>query len=309
MCGRSRFELCPLGAQKWRKVAQKALDAVLLMLSDQQMVMGSMMLCSISLEFSTITQYHFRIIRDLVYISFVVHQGAVDLLRAYLERHPVIAYSKAAVILTTGTLVMFATAITYDDNFLRIWGLPACCVFRDMHRAYSGRRALMVTFISILWLDGMRDLFVAFFPHRRVSIRASKSAEKISEIPLNLHISAVELGHKILKELYRNLKVSLTPKAFFYALMYTCWLPVSSATLVLVLLSCTLEELLRSSVFALMRIYAQVLFCTVDVISLRRGAAENGMIGTEDQWAFRQMAYILLPLLPGLALFEPLYGK
>jgi hypothetical protein len=78
-----------------KQTSSDAIQQVVLVLSDQQLITGASILIIGYMKHCTITQYHFYIVSLLGWISFATHQPTAMILQKYLIARPSMRHWRA----------------------------------------------------------------------------------------------------------------------------------------------------------------------------------------------------------------------
>jgi hypothetical protein len=305
-----------------KHISREAVQQVVLMLSDQQLITGASILIIGYAKHCTITQYHFNIITLLGWISFTSHQPTLMILQEYLIPRPSMRHWRA--IWISGLMGMVGTALVviYNNDFLDTYGMSTQCVWDNIRNNYSWQWLIQLVVNSFVLLWGYLAAMNLLFPSKLSwMITINSWFQKVFRMPSRIYNkSKIKLANEkaLLMNLWNPWKVAALStshpslKAIYHlsaaAISWLIWLAISGFTFLAFFLVLTFSEICYSVTLDLFRIYASLLWATTLLLTLRNGAAENGMEGDESDWGFGQLLPLLLLILPVLAAWEIIYG-
>ncbi|KAK4546952.1 hypothetical protein LTR36_001684 [Oleoguttula mirabilis] len=174
------------------------LSQIVVMLSDQQLVLGFSMLIVGYVKFVTMTEYHFAIVSALSNISFVVHVSTIPVVvRAMFDKDKADAkwYNfkrlwRAIAKIVFDILLFISFVPTGNSWWLANYGLPTYCIWRNTKGNYNGvsTRTMIADMVLLCW--GVAYELHAFFPIFAEDASASRLLEcavSVLLVPRHLH--------------------------------------------------------------------------------------------------------------------------
>ncbi|KAE9379458.1 hypothetical protein N431DRAFT_478474 [Stipitochalara longipes BDJ] len=143
--------------EKTKKIWEDALEKMVLMMSDQQMITGiALMVSAITQLNCGISAYHWQITIYLVWFSSFTHLATLTFLRGYLhENSPMrwwrLFFMTALIGLLIAALVPTGRGDWLPDNQPSMSGAPALCIFSSQHQGQD-TTSLVTMLFSILVL-------------------------------------------------------------------------------------------------------------------------------------------------------------
>ncbi|KAK5124606.1 hypothetical protein LTR85_001319 [Meristemomyces frigidus] len=281
----------------------KTTSQILVMLSDQQLVLGFSILTVGYVKFVTMTEYHFAIVSALSNISFVVHVSTIPVVvRAMFDNEEADSswYSfkklwRAIAKLIFDILLFISFFPTGNRWWLVDYGLPTYCVWYNTKGNYNGRpmRTMIADMVLLSW-------GVAYELHAFFLIFAEESgASKLLECVVWVFLVPRQLHARI----RAKTKQQTSPLLRWVFLLLEKLLWVFSFV---VFVSC---EVIASQTLRLTRSWAMLISNSVRIFRLRARAPLEGRIGNENAWSFGQTVSIFMLLLPTFLAFELCYDK
>jgi hypothetical protein len=297
-----------------KRISREAIQQVVLMLSDQQLITGASILIIGYIKHCTITQYHFDIIALLGWISFTSHQSTLMILQEYLAPRPSMRHWRAIWISGLFGMIGVALIVTFNNNFLHTYGMSTQCVCNNMRGNYSKQWLVWLALYLFLLVWGYLAVMAMLFPDQIWWITTVSSMfQYVFKIPTRIrNKSRIRFVQEqaLLADLSRHWTKSAPSIRTTYhlgatAISWSTWLIITSLTFLIFLLFFSISEIITIDLF---RIYASLLWAAASLFSLKWSAVENGMDGSENDWGFGQLLPLLLLILPVFAAWEIIYG-
>ncbi|GES65132.1 hypothetical protein P168DRAFT_322166 [Aspergillus terreus] len=149
---------------------------VCLMLSDQQLVMGTAMLLIGLARHCNIPQYYFEIIVDFGWVTSSVFQGSVLVTYPIFQQNPAMRHWRAAWMTFQAGFIFICDILTHHQDWMLTFGMPTQCIWDSFSTWYgdglgtilligelslqiliSSLLGLILTFAVLLW--GFRYIF------------------------------------------------------------------------------------------------------------------------------------------------------
>ncbi|KAF7195242.1 hypothetical protein HII31_03448 [Pseudocercospora fuligena] len=296
------FRTPPEKERPWCSKFRTTLSDIVIMLSDQQLVLGFSILSVGYFKFGSTTQYHFAIISALSNISFVVHVSTVPILKQAMfsdqEKVELKNFKRlwrAIAKLCFDILLFVSLWPTGNSWWLKDYGISVNCIWRDPGGNYHGTKLRMMVANMVLLTWGIWYEISAFFP--------AVSSNKGVNIVLKGIIFVLLLPKKLHLHLVRRRGSSVcSPKdikeRLCFGLQWISWVISVS------ILACS--EVVYSQSLRFTRNWAMLISNSYLIFKLRARGADQGRIGNENAWSFGQgvaMFVLLLPLCLALELY------
>ncbi|PKY00557.1 hypothetical protein P168DRAFT_322166 [Aspergillus campestris IBT 28561] len=140
-------------AQKWTG-SSTALIKICLMISDQQLVIGTAMLLIGFITHCNIPQYYFEIIADYGWVTSCVYQTSVMVTYPVFQQKPAMRHWRAAWMTCQAGFIFICQILTYHKDWLFLFGTPTKCIWENMSTGYvkgSQMVQLIVTLSFQVW--------------------------------------------------------------------------------------------------------------------------------------------------------------
>lgn len=276
---------------------------------DQQLFTGLAMLLIAFIKACSITQYHFEIINDLVWLSSSVTLAADFVIRPQHFENRVSRHFRFAATMTMIASLFVLEIITWKDNYLAssdTMGLPMiCCWSPHVEAEYSPYRLSIVALLFLVW-NAFAELSM-YYPKIEWIDRGFDYLLSIARLPGKLRQLIGNGREQQMAKLDGNKDLYSITMAGLITIMWLVSYGASLVTFVIV-------ELLRSSAFDIMRLCAIIVWAIEDIVWWRGQAASlrdahNNPVqqGDENDWGFGQMLPVMLLVLPALAFLEAIY--
>ena len=269
------------------------IQEIALTLSDQQLITGASILIAGYSRHCIITQYHFYIVFIFGITSLTTHQMAMMICRDKLGGSFFKKFWRTLWIIATLALVLAASLVILNGNYLTHWGLSTQCVWDDLSLSTysaSAKGRLAASWILLTWglLATIRDLWPGLF----------KDLEPLNEKLLAI-MSLLPIYYWASKKLSESRRKSL---------LWLLWWFTSKFALAIFITCYTLVRLYHSTVLDILRDFVLLMISTLLIVVLRSSARSHGLQGSEDSWGFGQILPMLLLALPLFQIGEMLSG-
>ncbi|KAL8730573.1 MAG: hypothetical protein Q9181_004612 [Wetmoreana brouardii] len=123
------------------KFWQPIMEALVLALSDQQLLVGLSILTAGFVKHCTISVYHFSIVYDLAWFSSNTHMTSLSVLRVYLESRPSLRNWRVCLMLAVFIAMLVADVLSGHRLWYDSWNSSAQCLFDDLQGNIQGEPA------------------------------------------------------------------------------------------------------------------------------------------------------------------------
>ncbi|KAL9602803.1 MAG: hypothetical protein Q9179_002428 [Wetmoreana sp. 5 TL-2023] len=123
------------------KFWQPIMEALVLALSDQQLLVGLSILTAGFVKHCTISVYHFSIVYDLVWFSSNTHMTSLNVLRVYLRSRASLRNWRVCLMLAVFIAMIVATVLSGHRLWYDSWNSSAQCLFDDLQGNIQGEPA------------------------------------------------------------------------------------------------------------------------------------------------------------------------
>ncbi|GIZ43022.1 hypothetical protein CKM354_000626700 [Cercospora kikuchii] len=283
--------------KRFRRPTRASLDKktyreVLLIFSDQQLVLGLAILVVGFSQTATITEYHFSVVSCLGYMAFVVHVASIDILAQDLIKRPERKWWRAIGILLIAVLALVTTLPYLNKYFLTSYGSPVLCIWSNLPGNSTPELIAVNTLYALLSLWAIYGVLAALFPNL---------LEKRPWVWIIRGIIILTLAPR--RAYYASRTRSLGPSSFRTRI----WRIVSHIMFFLALCTFVVTELFYSRTFEAIRNWAILLINMIELFKARAASRRKGKIDDENDWGFGQAVPMLLLIIPLLTLFEVYY--
>ncbi|KAL8670115.1 MAG: hypothetical protein Q9168_005324 [Polycauliona sp. 1 TL-2023] len=162
-----------IGESKFMKW-QPIMEALILTLSDQQLLVGTSILITGFTKHCTISVYHFGLVSDLAWFSSTTHMTSLSVLQVYLFEHPPLR--KWRVYLMFFILVLLMVAFLLEGH--RYWHdrgyLPAQCLFDEFPSKWGGWSAKWAVIRMVLLAYNYSTSILSLFEMDKICALHSK---------------------------------------------------------------------------------------------------------------------------------------
>ena len=273
--------------------SRKSLNDVVLMFSDQQLVMGLAILIVGFSKTATITEYHFAIISNLSGMAFVVHLLSINIVTADLRRRPEKKWWRAVAIVAVALLSLVSNLPDINVYYLSTYGSPMKCIWTGMTGHITAESMLMVLPFQLLALWGLCAIIGSLYP-RVFDLRPIAYMQRtiiwITILPRRVHYWSSRHCQRCSGA---RMKLWMIARKVSYAFAWCIFV---------------ITEVISSRAVDVTRDWALLLVYFLDLLHIRERSALQGKLDNESEWGFGQAVPVFLLVLPLLTLCEVYMG-
>jgi hypothetical protein len=276
------------------QMSKKMFCDVVLIFSDQQLVLGLAMLVVGFTKTATISQYHFAVVSDLAGMAFVVHVASIDIIAEDLRNRPEKKWWRAIGILLIAILVLVSRLPALNSYYLYTYGSPVQCIWSNMPGNSTPTLMAQNIIYSALSLWGICTILNMLFP----SLLQKRSFTWVNWLVLKLTLSPRRAYYASLRHLPGS-----------SGLRKWLWTIAGRVLYGLAFFMFVGTEVLFCEAVDKTRDWALLLYYAIHLFTIRANSSMEGKLEDENQWGFGQAVPVFLLTLPLLTLFEVYYGE
>lgn len=275
------------------KFWQPIMEALVLTLSDQQLLVGIAILVTGYIKHCSISVYHFAVISDLAWFSSNTNLTSLNVLQVYLGEHPSLRNWRICLMLVIFVLLLAALAMEGHRSWYDSWNSPAQCLFKEFLVKVGGEPGKWMTIQMVLLIYSYTVSMAQLFNSDKLDILLyERPVRKMERSIARLHdciVSSSALGG------WRSYVTSI--------LLLPAWAFIACGKWGFVALS-TVVGSITVSLCVDIAVSAIGVWGIID----DRDIPKSQMDGNENAWGFGQLIQVLL-LSSILLTFKDLYSS
>ena len=260
-------------------------QALALMLSDQQMITGTAIFIAAFSRRSDITEYHFAVATYLSQTAYIVQEPALTVAVPLIVNDFFKKCWRIFWLFAFFSFTFVSTTVNLNDNFLYQYGFPLRCAWSTLSFSSFELFYLLVILMFLSWsmVETVNILFPCLLEY--------------------VHITSVVAGF-----VYKQLAWAASePKGRGWRRWgHLVLRPFAFSSFILFF---SLKEILQSRCGGFVRDFAILFLSTSTALTIRGSARSQGLRGDENTWNFGQILPMILLALLMFTIIEGLIGK